>query len=249
MSWMLALSAAGFIATSTFGASPGVRMSWSEMWTWNDDTPAIVPAGARISAGKFGQRREVVAEGGADVGEPIACELHAVAGVAGEPDDHPVQRLRAASRGCLCRHCRVFHFRHVVGAGSDFRFPRSYFRARVGPERPRISHVDHVGAHSVTGRRGGRARDRPVRSSAARRRRSRAGARDSASTSVRAPLPPVAVRKKRRRTRPTTSTSSSVASVSIHAGGSHTVTGTDVLLDRRLRRWCARRALRYGDRT
>src|SRR5262245_61949510 len=24
------------------------------MWTWNDDTPAIVPAGARISAGKFG---------------------------------------------------------------------------------------------------------------------------------------------------------------------------------------------------
>ena len=29
-------------------------MSWSEMCTWNDDTPAIVPAGARISAGKFG---------------------------------------------------------------------------------------------------------------------------------------------------------------------------------------------------
>src|SRR4051812_10728307 len=24
------------------------------MWTWNDDTPANVPAGARISAGKFG---------------------------------------------------------------------------------------------------------------------------------------------------------------------------------------------------
>src|SRR5438445_557106 len=55
MSLMLALSAAGFIATSTFGESPGVRMSWSEMWTWNDDTPAIVPAGARISAGKFGR--------------------------------------------------------------------------------------------------------------------------------------------------------------------------------------------------
>src|SRR5215210_396711 len=55
MSLMFALSAAGFIATRMFGASPGVRMSWSEMCTWNDDTPAIVPAGARISAGKSGR--------------------------------------------------------------------------------------------------------------------------------------------------------------------------------------------------
>ena len=47
-------SAAGFMATSTLGASPGVVMSWSEMWTWNAETPAIVPAGARISAGKSG---------------------------------------------------------------------------------------------------------------------------------------------------------------------------------------------------
>ena len=47
-------SAAGFMATSTLGASPGVVMSWSEMWTWNADTPASVPAGARISAGKSG---------------------------------------------------------------------------------------------------------------------------------------------------------------------------------------------------
>src|SRR6266851_2490178 len=50
----LALSAAGFIATSTSGASPGVRMSWSAKWTWKLDTPGSVPAGARISAGKFG---------------------------------------------------------------------------------------------------------------------------------------------------------------------------------------------------
>ena len=47
----LAFNAAGFIATSTLGASPGVTMSWSEMCTWNDETPAMVPAGARISAG------------------------------------------------------------------------------------------------------------------------------------------------------------------------------------------------------
>ncbi len=51
----LAFSAAGFIATSTFGESPGVRMSWSEMWTWKADTPLRVPAGARISAGKSGK--------------------------------------------------------------------------------------------------------------------------------------------------------------------------------------------------
>ena len=43
------------MATSTLGASPGVVMSWSEMWTWNAETPASVPAGARISAGKSGR--------------------------------------------------------------------------------------------------------------------------------------------------------------------------------------------------
>ena len=50
----LALSAAGFIATSTSGASPGVRMSWSAKCSWKLDTPGRVPAGARISAGKLG---------------------------------------------------------------------------------------------------------------------------------------------------------------------------------------------------
>src|SRR6202042_2325696 len=50
----LALSAAGFIATSTSGASPGVRMSWSAKCTWKLETPGSVPAGARISAGKLG---------------------------------------------------------------------------------------------------------------------------------------------------------------------------------------------------
>ena len=50
----LARSAAGFIATSTLGASPGVRMSREAKWIWKAETPASVPAGARISAGKFG---------------------------------------------------------------------------------------------------------------------------------------------------------------------------------------------------
>ena len=50
----LARSAAGFIATSTSGASPGVMMSWSAKCSWKDETPGSVPAGARISAGKLG---------------------------------------------------------------------------------------------------------------------------------------------------------------------------------------------------
>src|SRR3954452_19563793 len=48
------LSAAGFIATSTFGWPPGVRMSREAKWIWKAETPASVPAGARISAGKSG---------------------------------------------------------------------------------------------------------------------------------------------------------------------------------------------------
>src|SRR3954463_14500529 len=50
----LALSAAGFIATSTSGASPGVMMSWSAKCSWKELTPGRVPVGARISAGKLG---------------------------------------------------------------------------------------------------------------------------------------------------------------------------------------------------
>ena len=42
------------MATRTLGSSPGVVMSWSAMFTWNDDTPFTVPAGALISAGKSG---------------------------------------------------------------------------------------------------------------------------------------------------------------------------------------------------
>ncbi len=51
---MFAFSAAGFIATSTFGVSPGVRMSRAAKWIWKALTPPTVPAGARISAGKSG---------------------------------------------------------------------------------------------------------------------------------------------------------------------------------------------------
>ena len=86
------------MATSTFGASPGVVMSWSEMWTWKAETPASVPAGARISAGNSGSVARSLPSQRADAGEPVAGELHAVAGVAGEADHHPVERLARRPR-------------------------------------------------------------------------------------------------------------------------------------------------------
>src|SRR5664279_1856318 len=48
------LRAAGFMATSTSGWSPGVAMSVLAKWSWKLETPGRVPAGARISAGKLG---------------------------------------------------------------------------------------------------------------------------------------------------------------------------------------------------
>ena len=51
---MFVLSAAGFIATSTSGSSPGVWMSFEEKLIWKPLTPGSEPAGARISAGKSG---------------------------------------------------------------------------------------------------------------------------------------------------------------------------------------------------
>ena len=60
------------------------------MCTWNDDTPAIVPAGARISAGSSAAWRGRCRTR-RKLGEPVAHELHAVAGVAGEADDDPIK--------------------------------------------------------------------------------------------------------------------------------------------------------------
>jgi hypothetical protein len=70
-----ARSAAGFMAISTSGASPGVEMSWSEMWTWNAETPCTVPAGARISAGKSGRVDRSLPSSALDVVKrsPVSC--------------------------------------------------------------------------------------------------------------------------------------------------------------------------------
>src|SRR4051794_26571710 len=72
---MFVLSAAGFIATSTSGRSPGVRMSWSAKCSWKPETPGSEPAGARISAGKSGNvARSFPAIAVSDVKRPpVSC--------------------------------------------------------------------------------------------------------------------------------------------------------------------------------
>src|SRR5437879_8945274 len=42
------------MATRQSRRSPGVYTRWLPNWSWKLDTPKRVPAGARISAGKFG---------------------------------------------------------------------------------------------------------------------------------------------------------------------------------------------------
>jgi hypothetical protein len=100
----LALSAAGFIATSTSGASPGVSTSWSAKCNWKLDTPGGCPGGPDLG-GEVGQGGQVVAEDGGVGGEPVTGQLHAVAGVAGEADDHPIQLAHRLVHGftrCPC---------------------------------------------------------------------------------------------------------------------------------------------------
>ena len=86
-------SAAGFMATSTSGASPGrgdVVVGDVDL----EGRHAGDGAGGSPDLGReVGQGGQVVAEQRRRAGEPVAGELHAVAGVAGEADDHPVDRL------------------------------------------------------------------------------------------------------------------------------------------------------------
>ena len=124
-----AFSAAGFIATSTSGASPGVRMSWSAKCTWK--TTPREGAGRRPDLGReVRQRREIVAELRGLLREPVTGELHAVAGVAGEPDDDTIQLLDVlghAGRGLpasTCRSCAAARLRCRSATGSFYVSPR-----------------------------------------------------------------------------------------------------------------------------
>ena len=90
---MLALSAAGFMATSTLGESPGRR----DVVVGDVDLEgrhAGQGAGRGPDLGReVGEGGQVVAEQGRRGGEPVAGQLHAVAGVAGEPDDDAVEQV------------------------------------------------------------------------------------------------------------------------------------------------------------
>ena len=86
-------SAAGFIATSTFGSVAGredVVVGEVEL----EAGDARQRAGRRADLGReVGQRREVVPDERGLAREPPTGELHPVAGVAGEPDRHLLELL------------------------------------------------------------------------------------------------------------------------------------------------------------
>ena len=87
-------------------------MSAVEKLIWKPDTPGSEPAGARISAGKSGQRADVVAEDGGRPGELGPGELHAVAGIAGEADRDPLEVLDVRlgfARSWSSRALRLLH--------------------------------------------------------------------------------------------------------------------------------------------
>ena len=95
---MFVLRAAGFMATSTSGASPGVWMSVELKLIWK-------PADARQRAGRgtdlggeVRQGADVVAEDGGGPGELGPGELHPVAGIAGEADRDPLEFLASGAR-------------------------------------------------------------------------------------------------------------------------------------------------------
>ena len=103
--------------------------------------------------GEVGQRREVVAEHRGRVGEPAAGQLHAIAGVAGEPHDDSLPLLDAlryrshftpSSLRLLVTHCHQDNarFGHMV----RFRDRSLGARARRAPRGGRPSARRHGGA-------------------------------------------------------------------------------------------------------
>ena len=98
MSRRLAFNAAGFIATEHVRRVAGgrdlvVRDVHLERRHSGDRARGGTDLGREVR-----QRREVVAEGGGELGEAIADELHAVARVARKPDHHAAKRFHPTSR-------------------------------------------------------------------------------------------------------------------------------------------------------
>src|SRR4051812_19300563 len=139
----LAFSAAGFMATSTFGVSPGVAMSRAAKWIWKLLTPASVPAGARISAGKFGNvARSLPTAAVASVNRPPASCMPSPLSPANRTMTRSRFWVRCPLRWTLCAvvasvtTTTSLRLRSVGGGGSNAGNGR---RLRSGPEevRPR----------------------------------------------------------------------------------------------------------------
>ena len=165
--------------------------------------------------GEVRHGREVVAERGADVGEAVACELHPVAGVAGEAD-HGVGDRFGRKLGGLGGH-----------GWSRFSWRRRVRTARSGTPVARYDPAPGRRAYILGAATAGSANGAPLtraprgtpRPDATPWRGAAVGrATERASTSAFEPAP-VAVLKKRRWTAPTTTSSSPASRPSSHAGG------------------------------
>ena len=85
----LVLRAAGFIATSTSGASPAVVISLDPKLIWKADAEQSPLRGTDFG-GEIGEGRKIISRKRGRKGELAARQLHPVAGVAGEPHHHRV---------------------------------------------------------------------------------------------------------------------------------------------------------------
>ena len=74
-------------------------MSWSAKCTWKPGHAGQRAGGRPDLRGEVGQRHEIVSEDGGLAREPVAGQLHAVAGVPGEANHDPVELLDGLGLG------------------------------------------------------------------------------------------------------------------------------------------------------
>jgi len=100
------------MATSTSTASPGVTTSCAPNWIWNADTPNVVPAGARISAGKSGKVvRSLPARAVSTVKrDPVTCM---------PSPESPAKRMTTDSRDWRVRRVEAVSIEGEVSARAD----------------------------------------------------------------------------------------------------------------------------------
>ena len=197
------------------------------MCTWNDDTPGDGPGRGADLRREVRHGRQVVAEHGADVGEAIAGELHAVAGVAGEADDDVFEDARArrdvvvsaVTRPSLSLCGLVAVARRCAVAP----VPESARTSRSGTDRPAPHPVSGCVGHSPARvERGHRPAQRGVDPATVACTPDRARPRRRPATRRRPAAGRSAGATARRRSRRPRRDSCD------HAGGSQTVTGTEV---------------------